>query len=148
MTRKLANINTAGPQDKEGGIKRSSGVFKLLHWHILPTLIVGISAYSCSLHQWEVIFLPFPCKSDYVWLPVSGCGHACVCPCSELNKMWRWVSGEPVLEWAGLMCSQQTASDPSSACLNWAPGFIQYRPAVLCPLQVSAAQEATAERSP
>lgn len=74
--------------------------------------------------QWFSSLLPVS-KSDYVWLPVSGCGHACVCQCSELNKMWRWVSREPKSKWAGLMCSQQTASDPSSACLNWAPGFIQ-----------------------
>lgn len=45
--------------------------------------------------------------------------------CSELNEMWRWVSMLLVLEWAGLMCSQQTASDPSSARLNWAPRFVQ-----------------------
>lgn len=90
------------------------------------TLTVGHTAYTAALWITAKCFsYLFPCESDYVWLPVSGCGHACVRQCSELNEMWRWVSGEPVLEWAGLMCSQRTASDPSSACLNRAPGFIQ-----------------------
>lgn len=43
---------------------------------------------------------------------------------------WIKCEGESAGSWCwneqdGLMCSQQTASDPSSACLNWAPGFIQ-----------------------
>lgn len=96
------------------------------------------------MHHWEEVFLPFLCKSDYSWLPVSGCGHACVCKCSEVNEMRRWVSGEPVLEWAGLMCSQQTASDPSLACLNWAPGFIQRR----VYLQYSALYKSPLHRRP
>lgn len=86
----------------------------------------------------------FLCKSDYGWLPVSGCGHASVCKCSELNKTRRRVSGEPVLEWAGLMCAQQTASDPSSACLNWAPTFIQCR----IYLQYTALYESLLHRRP
>lgn len=96
---------------------------KWLHWQLIPTFIVGHTVHLATQSS-KVVFLPFPWKSDYVWLPASGCGHACVCQCSKL-KMRRWVSGGLVLEWAGLMCSQQTASDPSSARLNWAPGFIQ-----------------------
>lgn len=69
---------------------------------------------------WSYLFL-------HVWLCPATCGHPCVCKVSELNEMWRWVSGELLLEWAGLMCSQQTASDLSSACLNWAAGFVQRR---------------------
>lgn len=33
--------------------------------------------------------------------------------------------GEQPLQWAGLMCSQQTAAVPSSARLNWARGFVR-----------------------
>lgn len=84
--------------------------------------------YVAAARHWGVsVFLRFPCESDYAWLPVNRRGYACVCQSSEQNKTWRWVSRKLVLKWAGLMCSQQTATDPSSACLNWAPGFIQSR---------------------
>lgn len=111
--------------------------------YYLPSLLDTL--YMQLLHiTEEVSFFRFPPKSDSVWLPVSRCGHACVCQCSELNKMWRWVSRELVLEWAGLMCSQQTSSDPSSACLNWAPGFIQCR----VDLQYSALYKSLLHRRP
>lgn len=44
---------------------------------------------------------------------------------SEMNEMWRWVSGEQQSQWARLMCSQQTATDPSRARLIRACGFVR-----------------------
>lgn len=64
-------------------------------------------------------FLPFLCRPHYPRLHVDVCFSTCL----EPNEKWRWVSGELLRERPGLMCSQQTAWDPSSACLNWAAGF-------------------------
>lgn len=44
---------------------------------------------------------------------------------TEMNEVWRWVSGEQPSQWARLMCSQQTARDPSSARLIPACGFVR-----------------------
>ena len=73
------------------------------------------TVYCCFVHQWNV--------AVFFASQIVTCGPPCVSKCCELNKMWRGVSGELLLEWARLMCSQQTAMDLSSACLNWALRF-------------------------
>lgn len=88
-----------------------------------------------------VWFLPFLCRWHYPWFHMD----VCFSTCFELNEKWRWVSGELLQERPGLMCSQRTVWDPSSACLNWAARFVQtgvhlqqralYKPLLYGPLE-------------
>ncbi len=118
---------------------------KLLQWHVIPTFIVGYTVHIAALHiaqKWfSYLFLVNQIMSGSLWADVDM--HVFV---SVLN--WIKCKGESagglLLEWAGLMCSQQTASDPSSACLNWAPGFIQCR----VYLQYSALYKSLLHRRP
>lgn len=86
---------------------------------LFPNLMVGCCACAS-----------FTCGFPATLLQVRSCLATRGCPrvhasVADWTEMWRWVSGELPSGWAGLMCSQQTAADPSSARLNWAPGFVR-----------------------
>lgn len=101
-------------------IDDSSILWLILYYNYTNTVHV---AAEITQGWFSNLFLVSQNVSDYLWADVDM--HVFV---SVLN--WIKCEGESAGSWCwneqdGLMCSQQTASDPSSACLNWAPGLIQ-----------------------